>query len=101
MTDIVPKVRQHAYEMVSNDSESPWVAYTTVAFDLAFNLQGHIEGLRTGHQESYRIYVSTRTKMVSNDGKPPWAAYTANLLPDIFQSQIQGQMTGYQISSRN
>ena len=47
----------------------PGQHYTTMAFDLAFNLQGHIEGLRTGHQESYRIYVSTRTKMISNQAR--------------------------------
>ena len=74
-----------------------------MAFDMTFDLPGHIQGQRTGYRISSQNYVSTLTKMVSKDSYPPSAAYMTMAFDLTFglPDKIQGQRTEYRKASRN
>ena len=67
VSDIVRNYVNTRTKIVSNDDYHNWVAYTFIIFDLAFELQGQIQGQRPLYRISSRNDVSTYMKVVSND----------------------------------
>ena len=74
-----------------------------MAFDMTFDLPGHIQGQMTGYRISSQNYVSTLTKMVLKDNYHPSAAYM-NMAFDLtfgLPDKIKGQRTEYRKAFRN
>ena len=67
-----------------------------MAFDLAFDLRGQIQGQGTGYRISSSNYVSTRNIMIANDSWLNWADYTTMTFGLAFDLQfdLEDQMAG-------